>query len=127
MPYVLVLSNASFWKTPQFLQPFSIDSADFPCRDPAIFSPRSFYGQNICSVDIKDIFQSEGFHFSISFMFLNLYRVLSTRLKSISFQYLILFIMYFVFMYLLLTFSISLFLPFLKLYLNILYLYCNFN
>ena len=34
----------------QFLQPFSIDSADFPCRDPAIFSPRSFYGQNICSV-----------------------------------------------------------------------------
>ena len=34
----------------QFLQPFSIDSADFPCRDPAISSPRSFYGQNICSV-----------------------------------------------------------------------------
>ena len=58
-------------------------------------------------VDIKDIFQSEGFHFSISFMFLNLYRVLSTRLKSIRFQYLILFIMYFVFMYLLLTFSIT--------------------
>jgi hypothetical protein len=35
----------------QFLQPISIDSADFPCRDPAISSPRSFYGQNICSVD----------------------------------------------------------------------------
>jgi hypothetical protein len=33
-----------------FLQPFSIDSADFRCRDPAISSPRSFYGQNICSV-----------------------------------------------------------------------------
>ena len=33
--------------SPQFLQPFSIDSADFPCRDPAISSPRSFYGQNI--------------------------------------------------------------------------------
>ena len=36
--------------SPQFLQPFSIDSADFPCRDPAISSPCSFYGQNICSV-----------------------------------------------------------------------------
>ena len=34
----------------QFLQPFSIDSADFPCRSPAISSPCSFYGQNICSV-----------------------------------------------------------------------------
>jgi hypothetical protein len=38
---------------PQFLQPFSIDSADFPCRDPAISSPRSFYGQNICSVRVS--------------------------------------------------------------------------
>jgi hypothetical protein len=36
--------------SPQCLQPFSIDSADFPCRDPTISSPRSFYGQNICSV-----------------------------------------------------------------------------
>ena len=36
--------------SPQFLQPFSIDSADFPCREPAISSPCSFYGQNICSV-----------------------------------------------------------------------------
>ena len=36
--------------TTQFLQPFSIDSADFPCRSPAISSPRSLYGQNICSV-----------------------------------------------------------------------------
>ena len=36
--------------SPQFLQPFSIDSADFPCRGPAFSSPRSFYGQNICSV-----------------------------------------------------------------------------
>ena len=34
----------------QFLQPFSIDSADFPCRDPAIPSPCSFNGVNICSV-----------------------------------------------------------------------------
>ena len=33
----------------QLLQPFSIHSADFPCRDPAIPSPRTFYGQNICS------------------------------------------------------------------------------
>ena len=40
----------SYGVSPQFLQPFSIDSADFPCRDPAISSPRSFYGQNICSV-----------------------------------------------------------------------------
>ena len=37
-------------ETPQFLQAFSIDSPDFPCRDPAISSPRSFYGQNICMV-----------------------------------------------------------------------------
>ena len=36
--------------SPQFLLPFSIDSADFPCRDPAISSPHSFYGQNISSV-----------------------------------------------------------------------------
>ena len=28
-------------------------SADFPCRDPAISSFRSFYGQNICSVSIN--------------------------------------------------------------------------
>ena len=27
-----------------------VDSADFPCRDPGISSPRSFYGRNICSV-----------------------------------------------------------------------------
>ena len=26
-------------------------SADFPCRSPAFSSPRSFYGQNICSVE----------------------------------------------------------------------------
>ena len=37
-------------ETPQFLQPFSIYSADFPCRGPAFSSPHSFYGQNICSV-----------------------------------------------------------------------------
>ena len=36
--------------SPQFLQPFSVDGAHFPCRDPAISSPHSFYGQNICSV-----------------------------------------------------------------------------
>ena len=36
--------------SPQFLQPFSIDSADFPCRDPAIPSPCSFHGAKICSV-----------------------------------------------------------------------------
>ena len=34
----------------QFLQPFYIDSAEFPCRDPAISSPYSFYSQNIYSV-----------------------------------------------------------------------------
>jgi hypothetical protein len=33
-------------------KPCSIDSADFPCRDPAISSPRSFYGQNICRVGL---------------------------------------------------------------------------
>ena len=31
-------------------KPFSIDSADFPCRDPAIPSPRGFHGVEICSV-----------------------------------------------------------------------------
>ena len=39
----------------QFLQPFSIDSADFLCRDPAIPSPRSFHGIKICSV-LKRVF-----------------------------------------------------------------------
>ena len=34
----------------QFLQPFSIDSAGFPCRDPAIPSPHSFHGVKICIV-----------------------------------------------------------------------------
>ena len=33
------------WGCPQFLQPSSKDSADFPSRDPKISSPRSFYGQ----------------------------------------------------------------------------------
>ena len=32
-----------------FLQPFSIDSAGFPCRDPVIPSPCSFHGVKICS------------------------------------------------------------------------------
>ena len=36
----------------KFLLPFSIDSADFPCIEPSISSPHSFYGQNICSVTI---------------------------------------------------------------------------
>ena len=36
-------------ETLQFLQSFFIDSADFPCRSPAISSPCSLYGQNICS------------------------------------------------------------------------------
>ena len=31
----------------QFLQPFSIDSVSFPCRDPVIPSPRSFHGVRI--------------------------------------------------------------------------------
>ena len=34
----------------QFLQPFSIDSGGFPCRDLAIPSPRGFHGVKICSV-----------------------------------------------------------------------------
>ena len=34
------------------VQPFSIDSADFPCRSPAIFSPPRLYGQNIFSADL---------------------------------------------------------------------------
>ena len=38
---------------PQFLQPFSIDSAAFSCRDPAIPSPRSFHGVKICSVEVQ--------------------------------------------------------------------------
>ena len=42
---------------PQFLQSFSIDIADFPCRNPAISSPRSFYGQNICSVVFEPVAQ----------------------------------------------------------------------
>ena len=33
------------------IQPFSIDSAGFPCRDPAIPSPHSFHGVKICSVE----------------------------------------------------------------------------
>ena len=32
-------ATLQMFETPQFLQPFSIDSADFPCRDPAISSP----------------------------------------------------------------------------------------
>ena len=36
--------------SPQFLQPFYIDNADFPCRDPTIPSPCSFHGVEICSV-----------------------------------------------------------------------------
>ena len=40
--------------SPQFLQHFSIDRTDFPCRDSAISRSRSFYGQNICSVLSKN-------------------------------------------------------------------------
>ena len=47
--------------SPQFLQPFSIDSADFTCRDPAISSPRSFYGQNICSVWVPEGLENTPF------------------------------------------------------------------
>ena len=39
----------------QLLQPFSIDSANFSCRDPAIPSPHSFHGVKICSVDSLDL------------------------------------------------------------------------
>ena len=35
---------------PNYYSLFSIDSADFPCRDPAISSPRSFHGVKICNV-----------------------------------------------------------------------------
>ena len=41
------------WVSLQFLQPFSIDSAGFPCRDPAIPSPCSFHGVKICSVALQ--------------------------------------------------------------------------
>ena len=34
-----------------FYKPFSIDSAEFPCRDPAIPSPCSFHVVKICNVD----------------------------------------------------------------------------
>ena len=36
--------------TPQSTQPFSIDGEGFPCKDPAISSPRSFHEVKICSV-----------------------------------------------------------------------------
>ena len=36
--------------SPQFLQPFSMDRAGFPCRDPEIPSPHTFHGIKICSV-----------------------------------------------------------------------------
>ena len=39
--------------SPQFLQPFSIDSAGFPCRDPVIPSARIFYWVKICSAGSK--------------------------------------------------------------------------
>ena len=44
--------------SPQFLQPFSIDSADFSYRDPTIPSPCSFHGVKICSVLLDIIFIS---------------------------------------------------------------------
>ena len=47
------IHRVSLW----FLQPFSIDSAGFPCRDPIIPSPHSFHGVKICSVLIKTCFQ----------------------------------------------------------------------
>ena len=34
----------------KFLQPFFIDSADFPSNNPANSCPRSFHGVKICSV-----------------------------------------------------------------------------
>jgi hypothetical protein len=34
---------------------FPLDFAGFPCRDPAIPSPRSFHGVKICSEVEKDI------------------------------------------------------------------------
>ena len=40
------IHRVSLW----FLQPFSIDSSGFPCRDPVIPSPHSFHGVKICSV-----------------------------------------------------------------------------
>ena len=49
-PLIFLAFMRNYGDSPQFLQPFSIDTADFPCRDPAISSSRSFYGQNICSI-----------------------------------------------------------------------------
>ena len=51
-PVIITGTNNYHRDSLQFLQPFSIDSADFPCRSPAISSPCSFYGQNICSAVI---------------------------------------------------------------------------
>ena len=45
-----VVMDHYYGVSPQFLQPFSIDSADFPCRDHTIPSPRSFHVVKICSV-----------------------------------------------------------------------------
>ena len=39
------IHRVSLW----FLQPFFIDCAGFPCRDPVIPSTRSFHGVKICS------------------------------------------------------------------------------
>ena len=40
---------------PQYLQPFSIDSADFPCKDPTIYSPPKFsWGKNWQCVNVLD-------------------------------------------------------------------------
>ena len=49
------------YRSPQFLQPFSIDSADSPCRDPAIPSPHSFHGAKICSAVLLP-FSGQKFH-----------------------------------------------------------------
>ena len=51
-------ATLEMFETPQFLQPFSIDSADFPCRDPGIPSPCSFHGVKICSVLLNLAFDS---------------------------------------------------------------------
>ena len=44
---------------PQFLQPFSGNSAGFPCKDPAIPSPCSFHGVKIAVCGDKKKYAGE--------------------------------------------------------------------
>ena len=53
--WIIMGFSCDYEVSPQFLQSFSIDSANFFCMDFAVSSPRSFYGQNICSVVVSKL------------------------------------------------------------------------